>query len=149
MAGTERLRLVQLFDQKSHLSQITLIREHLEGTTPTQRPPLNVKQLLGTWRGQAVTLYPDLSPSDTYGTELTVERTETGVRQTLSYGDSPAIISEGRLVDDCLLFEAQQPTVQVLMLPDGASATSPVTIAPRQALFLEAGWLLPPPCATG
>jgi hypothetical protein len=144
MAGTERLRLVQLFDKNSHLSQFTLIREHLEGTTPTPRPPLSVEQLLGTWRGEAVTLYPDLSPHDTYPTALTVERTETGVRQTLSYGDSPAMTSAGRLVGGRLLFEAKPPTMQVLMLPNGASATSPVTITPRQALFLEAGWLITP-----
>ena len=144
MAGPERLRLVQLFDKNSHLSQLTLIREHLEGSSPTPRPPLDVDQLLGTWRGEAVTLYPDLSPRDIYSTELTVERTETGIRQTLSYGGSSAIASEGRLVGDGLLFEAQQPTVQVLMLPDGASATSPITIAPRQPVFLEAGWLISP-----
>lgn len=142
--GSERLRLVQLFDKTSHLSQFTLIREHLEGTTPTPRPALTVEQLLGTWRGEAVTLYPDLSPAETYPTELTLTPTATGLGQTLRYGDRGAITSEGRIVGDRLLFEGETQTVQVLLLPAGASATCPLAITPRQGIFLEAGWLITP-----
>jgi hypothetical protein len=32
----------------------------------------------------------------------------------------------------------------VLLLPDGASATCPLTLTPRQSFFLEVGWLITP-----
>ena len=52
-----RLRLVQLFNKESQLTQLTLIREKLAGTETSERPALNLEQLLGEWQGEACLLY--------------------------------------------------------------------------------------------
>jgi hypothetical protein len=41
IADNHRLRLVQLFDKNRDLHQLTLIREHLDGTAPSTRPSLS------------------------------------------------------------------------------------------------------------
>ncbi|MEM0980192.1 MAG: DUF3598 family protein [Cyanobacteria bacterium P01_H01_bin.58] len=140
-----RLRLVQLFGKDQHLSQLTLIREHLEGMEPSQRSPLTVDQLIGTWQGEAVTLYPDLRPPDTYVTQLKITHTGDTLQQALTIGNGiPPIASTGKIMGDRILFETGSQPVQVLLLPDGASSTCPTQITPRQPLFLEVGWLIKP-----
>ena len=143
--GQHRLRLVQLFDKDRQLSQLTLIREHLEGTSPSQRPHLTLAMLEGTWRGEATTLYPDFTPSETYTTRLDIAREGNTVKQALYIGEAtPPICSQGTVVGDRILFESGSQTVQVLLLPNGASSTSPTHIKPRQPLFLEVGWMVAP-----
>ncbi|MBE7382554.1 MAG: DUF3598 family protein [Leptolyngbya sp. SIO1E4] len=145
IAHNHRLRLVQLFDKTQQLSQLTLIREYLEGTSPSQRPTLTLESLIGVWQGEAVTLYPDLRPSDTYTTRLAITRAGDTVQQTLHIGDNaPPISSQGTVSDQRIVFESGSQTVQVLLLPDGASSTCPTHIEPRKPLFLEAGWLVAP-----
>ncbi|MEO1094488.1 MAG: DUF3598 family protein [Cyanobacteria bacterium J06638_28] len=140
-----RLRLVQLFSKDQHLSRLTLIREQLDGTTPSQRSPLTVDQLIGTWQGEATTLYPDLRPSETYSTQLEIARTDETVQQRLTIGNGvPPITSTGKIMGDRIRFETGSQSVQVLLLPDGASSTCPTQITPRQPLFLEVGWLIKP-----
>jgi hypothetical protein len=148
MADPHRLRLVQLFDKTGALHRLTLIREHREDQPPSDRPHLTVEQLLGTWRGEAVTLYPDLRPSDQTATELHLRRDGDTLHQTLTYAaGAPPIQSQGRILGDRgdrIKFDSGPQTVQVLLLPDGGSSTSPVTLQPRQPLFLELGWLITP-----
>lgn len=141
--GPHRLRLVQLFNQERRLDQLTLIREHLEGHSPSDRPDLTLEAIEGRWQGEAVTLYPDLQPSQTYSTQLDVVLSGSTVQQTLHIGDSATpICSEGIVSGNQIRFEARTPAVQVLLLPDGASSTCPIHIEPRQPVFLEVGWLL-------
>ena len=45
---------------------------------------------------------------------------------------------------DHILFTAGSQPVQVLLLPNGASSTCPISITPRHPLFLEVGWLISP-----
>ncbi len=142
IAGDRRLRLVQLFEQ-SDLKQITLIRERLQGSETPEREPLALSDLMGTWRGESVTQYADLRPEQRQPTQLTVEMTgDKQVRQTITFGDSPPIRSTGTVEGQKILFTGRSQPVQVLLLPDGASATCPLRITPRQPLFLEVGWLL-------
>jgi len=143
IAQNRRLRIVQLFDTSGSLDKITLIREQLEGTDASERKPLTLDSLIGTWQGEATTQYADLRPEQTYTTQLSIESVGTNhIRQTLSFGAAPPITSTGTLKGQRLLFsEGAQPT-QVLLLPDGGSSTCPVKITPRQPIFLEAGWLL-------
>ncbi|MEO0378180.1 MAG: DUF3598 family protein [Cyanobacteria bacterium P01_A01_bin.17] len=143
IAGNHRLRLVQLFDKTRQLSQITLIREYLERTLPSQRSPLKVEELEGLWTGEAMTVYPDLQPDDTYPTRLEVTRQGDTLQQTLQYGGRQ-IQSKGTIVGDRILFESGPQTVQVLLLPDGASSTCPLAIGPREPIILEVGWLIAP-----
>ncbi|MEH2410593.1 DUF3598 family protein [Nostoc sp.] len=148
-----RLRLVQLFDQTGNLSGLTLIPEHLAGTQTAERPTLQLDDLLGEWRGEAVTIYPDWrsrsvsegdSP-DTYSTTLKLQLDDTGrLIQSTSFGDR-TITSIATIKDPIILFDQDpQKQVQVLLLPDGASATSPLKVQLRQPLFLEVGWLIQP-----
>ncbi|NWF60038.1 MAG: DUF3598 family protein [Fischerella sp.] len=140
-----RLRLVQLFDKNGQLDKFTLIREHLAGTPAAQHPPLTVEALLGEWQGKAVTIYPDWRSPDTYSTTLQIQLDPTGrLIQSLSFGDrtinSTASINGSKLTFD----QDPQKQVQVLLLPDGVSATSPLKVQLRQPLFLEVGWLIEP-----
>lgn len=148
IAADRRLRLVQLFNRESQLAQLTLIRESLEGSTTPERPPLKLDDLLGEWQGEAVTVYPDWRPPDTYPTTLRIQpEGENGLVQQLSFGagdDSHTITSTGTIVGSCVQFEQGSQRVQVLLLPDGASSTCPLQIQLRQPFFLEVGWLLQP-----
>lgn len=143
--GSERLRLAQVFPRQPTLGSLTLIREHLAGTEPTPRPALTVDQLIGTWVGEATTVFPDWQPQQSMATRLEIQPGADGtVAQTLTFGTSPAIQSQGRLVDSALRFDQGRQPVTVLLLPSGASATFPTEIQSGQPLFLEAGWLIAP-----
>ncbi|MBE9034097.1 DUF3598 family protein [aff. Roholtiella sp. LEGE 12411] len=156
-----RLRLVQLFDKNGHLNGLTLIREYLAGTPVTERPPLQLDDLLGEWQGKAVTIYPDWRSPDTYSTTVQLQLDEVGrLIQSTSFGDVSrqaaslrdaartrlrTITSTATIKDSLILFDQDpQKQVQVLLLPDGASATSPLKVQLRQPLFLEVGWLIQP-----
>ena len=135
-----RLRLVQLFDKNLKLDQFTLIREHLAQTQPSQRPVLTVDALLGEWVGEAVTIYPDLQKPDSYPIKMNLQLDHSGnLIQSLSFANR-TISSTATVKDSQLFFEQTQ--VQVLLLPDGASVTSPLQAQLRQPLFLEVGWLI-------
>jgi len=146
--GPERLRLVQRFQPhaaQSHLHQLTLIRERLAGTAPPPRPALTLDQLLGTWEGTATTLYADLQPESTAPTRLELTSPDgTTLHQRLQVGDGPPLRSQGSLGGSAVRFTQGRFPVTVLLLPGGASATFPPTIAGGQPVFLEAGWLITP-----
>jgi hypothetical protein len=140
-----RLRLVQLFDKTGELNKLTLIREHLAGTQPSQRPPLTVNDLVGEWQGEAVTIYPDWRSSDSYPVNMQLQlENQERIRQTTTF-DGHTITSTATIKGSIIHFDQNpQNQVQVLLLPDGASATSPLKVQLRQPLFLEVGWLLEP-----
>lgn len=146
--GPERLRLVQLFEARaaqSHLHQLTLIREYLSGTVPPSRPTLTLDQLLGTWEGTATTLYADLQPESTAPTRLELTSPDgITLHQRLHLGDASPLQSQGTLSGSAVQFTQGRFPVTVLLLPGGASATFPPTIAGGQPVFLEAGWLITP-----
>ena len=136
-----RLRLVPLYDQQSQLSSITLIREHRQGVTVEPSPPLRVEQLLGEWQGEAITLYPDLRPRESYRTRLNITQQGNQLQQTLKT-DQWEFTSSATITDRALRFTQGAQTVQVLLLPGGASCTTPLKIENRQPFFLEAGWFV-------
>lgn len=147
IANDRRLRLVQLFDTQSQLAQLTLIREKLAGSHAADRPPLTLNDLLGEWHGEAVTVYPDLRSPTSYPTQLQISRSGANqVVQQLTFGAgtgttvrSTAIVNGSRLE-----FNQGASSVQVLLLPDGASSTCPTQIKTGHPFFLEVGWLLQP-----
>ncbi|AFZ25808.1 protein of unknown function (DUF3598) [Cylindrospermum stagnale PCC 7417] len=140
-----RLRLVQLFAKTGQLDKLTLIREHLANTPAAENPPLQVEDLLGEWRGEAVTIYPDWRSPTTYSSTLQLQLDPTGrLVQNLSFGGR-TITSTATIKGSIILFDQDpQKQVQVLLLPNGASATSPIQAQLRQPFFLEAGWLIEP-----
>jgi len=147
IAGDRRLRLVQLFDRESQLAQLTLIREQRAGSDAAERAPLTLEALLGEWHGEAITLYPDWRSPTTYSTHLQISRSgDNQVAQSLTFGDSAGstIRSTANVAGSRLQFNQGALPVQVLLLPDGASATSPLHIQTQQPFFLEVGWLLQP-----
>ena len=147
IAGDRRLRLVQLFDRESQLAQLTLIREQRAGSDAAERAPLTLEALLGEWHGEAITLYPDWRSPTTYSTHLQISRSgDNQVAQSLTFGDSAGstIRSTANVAGSRLQFNQGALPVQVLLLPDGASATSPLSIQTQQPFFLEVGWLLSP-----
>ena len=146
--GNRRLRLVQLFYQTGQLDRLTLIRERLAGATTAERPPLTVNDLLGEWRGEGVTLYPDGQTPDTYPTIFRVDKNgDSQLVQQLTINQGVLtrnIKSTARIEGSILYFGEGAQINQVLLLPDGASSTSPQQVRLRQAFFLEVGWLLNP-----
>lgn len=145
IVDNHRLRLVQRFSKNSQLAQLTLIREHLAGTLPSQRPRLSLSNLVGSWHGTAVTLYPDLRPSDTYSTRLDIVRAGDTIQQALYLGQGASpMTSEGQIQGDRIVFASGSQTIQALLMWDGASSVCPTTIEPRRPFFLEVGWLIGP-----
>jgi hypothetical protein len=143
-----RLRLAQLFDKDSQLSQLTLIREKLAGTDAPERPALTLDQLLGEWQGEAVTIYPDWRSPNTYPTHLNLYCDDSNrLVQELTFGSGASvrtISSTARINGSILHFDQSPLPTQVLLLPDGASATSPLAIKPGHFFILEVGWLVQP-----
>ncbi len=143
-----RLRLVQLFNKSGQLDRLTLIRERLANTTTPERPHLTVDDLVGEWQGEAVTLYPDWRSPDTYPTKLQIDKnsdSQLTQQLTINQGASTRnITSTARIENSILYFDEGPYTNQILLLPDGASSTSPQQVKVGQAFFLEVGWLLQP-----
>jgi len=100
--------------------------------------------LWGEWIGEAVTIYPDWRSPDTYPTHLKINLNKSGeLVQQLSFANR-TIESVGKIQGSILYFEQGTQKVQVLLLPNGASATSPTKIKFGQSFFLEVGWLHSP-----
>ena len=143
--GSDRLRLVLLFPRQPHLGSLTLIREHQQGTTPPERGPLSLDQLVGTWVGQGVTVYPDWQPEQSCSTRLVIKRQgRDRLQQTLYLDGGQVIESQAVVRGSTLAFDQGSQPVNLLLLPGGASATFPQSIQPGQPFFLEAGWLVTP-----
>ncbi|BAZ28124.1 hypothetical protein NIES4074_05550 [Cylindrospermum sp. NIES-4074] len=140
-----RLRLVQLYDKQGDLDTLTLIREHLADNPAAENPPLQVDDLLGEWQGEVITIYPDWRSPNTYSTTLELQLDATGrLAQKTSFGER-TITSTATIKGPIILFDQDpQKQVQVLLLPNGASATSPLKAQLRQPFFLEVGWLIEP-----
>ncbi len=143
-----RLRLVQMYNRESELENITLIREKAPHSQTPERPALTVEQLLGEWQGYAITLYPDLRKPDIYQTNLKINRQNNNyLVQTLSFGKEGkehSISSTARIDGNVLRFEDNPLSVQILMLPDGASCNCPKKIKPQIPFVLELGRLITP-----
>ncbi|MGK7877938.1 MAG: DUF3598 family protein [Xenococcaceae cyanobacterium] len=146
--GDRRLRLVQRFNREGHFDRLTLIREKLAGTNAAERPPLTLDQLLGEWQGEAVTMYPDLRPPDTYPTYLQLHcQDDNRLVQQLTFGTGTStrtIASTATINGSILHFDRSDLPVQILLLPDGASSNCPLAIQAGHAFFLEIGWLVQP-----
>lgn len=144
--GDRRLRLVQLFDQQGSLARISLIREKRVGKDTAEHPFLTLEALLGEWRGEAVTLYPSLQSPTFFSTTLSLRRQGEQLLQhlTTDLGASPSLdfSSTARIDGSILRFSEDSHPIQVLLLPDGASCTSPLVVQARRPLFLEVGWLI-------
>jgi hypothetical protein len=141
--GDRRLRLVQLYRQGADLSSLTLIRESRAGSSAQASPPLKVSDLLGTWDGEATTLYPDGRVSSPLQTQLQVQQEGDRLHQTLQFGPQ-TIRSSARIEGDCLHFDEGAQPMQLLCLPGGASSLCPVHIQPNLPFMVEAGWLVEP-----
>lgn len=143
IAGDRRLRLVQVFDTASELAKITLIREHRQQTPKAEGPVLTPDQLVGEWHGESVTLYPDWRNPTRCTTQLSVRLDGNQLHQCIN---APGIklTSTAQIDGSVLRFEQGRYPIQVLLLPDGTSSATPLTIPRGQSFFLEAGWLLQP-----
>ena len=143
MAGDRRLRLVQLYGTDACLSQITLIREQRSGSDAPERPPLVLDSLLGTWEGDAITRYADQKTIERYSTQLVWQ--QQGDR-LFRHWQTPyeKVSASGYLAGNTVLFEAGERPMQILLLPDGGSSTTPLQALAGQPFRSEMGWLLAP-----
>ena len=136
-----RLRFVQIYDKEANFEKLVFIREFRSNTDAYERPKLTVDQLLGTWKGKADTDFADLRPSQSYDTNLEIKDIGNNyLEQTLSFQDQK-ITSKAKIKGNKLLFEGKNNR-QILLLSDGGSSNVPLKLQPRQAFFVEAGWLV-------
>jgi Domain of unknown function (DUF3598) len=91
-----RLRVVQMYNAESELNYVTLIREQRVGSDVPEQPPLQVDDLVGAWRGESVTLFPDLRPAVNSTSHLTIERSGDRLIQRLQFGDR-TIVTEATI----------------------------------------------------
>ena len=158
-SGDRRLRFVQLFegtaDSKSHLTDITLIRETRAGCHESPSPTLTVDALVGHWVGKAVTRYPSGADATVVDTDLRIAVDGPTLTQTLMFGagaNARTVESSGRIEGNSLWFGQGQSAYRVLILPGGGSVVSPRVIErdcqrhgePKRAFLLEAGWMITP-----
>jgi Domain of unknown function (DUF3598) len=138
-----RLRVVQMYDAESELNYVTLIREQRVGSDVPERPPLQVDDLVGEWRGESVTLFPDWRPAVDSTSHLTIERSGDQLIQRLQFGDR-TIATEATIEGNRLMYRQSAVPVQIMLLPDGASVNCPLKVALGQPFVLELGWLRSP-----
>ena len=138
-----RCRSVQLFDQDCNLDTLVLIREYRQGTDAVERPMLSIEQLEGEWVGEAQTMYPDWRNTEPYTTHLTIKKQGETVLQTLTTPEI-SFTSEGLLEGNTINFYQRNQNIRLLLLPDGASSTTPLTIKSRESFFVEFAWLVEP-----
>lgn len=144
VASDRRLRFVQLYDKDAKLESLTLIREFRAGSNAQERPSLTVEKLLGIWEGTAQTVYPDWTPSDTFATQLEIQKiSDERLQQTLSFGQNQ-ITSTARIDGNQLIFEDGVSPRKILLLPDGTSSNAPLKLELRSPFFVEVGWLVEP-----
>lgn len=149
-----RVRLVLLYAGLggcSRLSEITLIRESRALSGAVESAPLTVEQLVGTWEGESVSLFPDGRELAGIQSRLTVQRVGDRLEQSLTVkggiggaGGDRTLTSTARIEGNQLLFESGPFPIQVLLLPGGASANGPLEVPVGEAFFLEVGWMVAP-----
>ncbi|SKB16146.1 conserved hypothetical protein [Planktothrix sp. PCC 11201] len=142
----QRLRLVELFNTDGQLESLTLIREKRRGTDIVKYPPFTIEALLGEWRGEAMTIYPDLRSPESYSTRMQLQLdNDHQLQQNLTFGvQETKISSKARIDGSILYFDQGKNPVKVILLPDGASATIPEKVELGKPCFFEAGWLIRP-----
>ena len=132
----------QCSEPGGQLSTLVLIRETRAGETEVVRPALSVDQLLGTWRGEAITYRTDWSVSKPMATELTVSQSSSNtILQTWCAGPAKGS-SHAKIAGSRLIFE--QTGYQLLFLPNGGSSLCPQAIQRQTAFRCEIGWLIEP-----
>ncbi len=141
VSGDRRLRLVQLFTPEGSPNLITLIQEHRSGTAANFADVLTIEDLLGTWRGESVTIYPDARKPERLTSNLKISQTDDQMlQQSLDFGKHK-IISNGRLEGQCIVFEQGTIKSHVLRLPDRSSVRFPLKISKGMPVSLECAWM--------
>lgn len=139
--GDRRLRTVELYDNQGKLEEIVLIREFRENTNATENVPLSIDQLIGEWEGETITINPDWSESKPLTTNLKIHREDNTIIQSLKTPQLE-VNSKATINDSGLIFSENNNSIQVLLLPDGASTTTPLKINLGKPFFVETGWLI-------
>jgi hypothetical protein len=143
LVGNRRFRMIQTFDISQQLDRVTFVREQLQGATTPERPHLDIADLLGTWTGVATTSYADQRPSIETNTRSTFSINDTGY-QLVENNRSIDLIAatnlfSGRLWQFTDSLDGQ--SYQILLLPDGGYAITPIKIKLGHAFNLEIGWI--------
>ncbi|NUN65536.1 DUF3598 family protein [Pseudanabaena biceps] len=146
--GDRRLRIIPIYDPLGAFSRLTVIRESRNDSLPKilPSPILQPQELLGKWQGEAIKidadwLEPEVLPSMTEwkqdGDRLIMTE-QIGNQQITNITNPDAINSQ------ILKFKQDDLVMQTLFLPDRATITCPIAIAPRQPIRLSISWLLEP-----
>jgi hypothetical protein len=146
-----RLRIVQLFEPGGKLDRFTLIREKLADSNNPENPNLTIAQLLGEWRGEATTIYPDWR-IETHPTTNIWQQEGDRLALTSSISANQTASIAAQLQGDRIIYNSPTATtngndgaeIQTLLLPDGASVTCPIQIKTGKPLRLIVSWLITP-----
>lgn len=140
-----RLRLVQIFQPGGDLDYVVVIRETREGAVEVERPVLDLEQLVGTWRGQAIHYFNDWTTSDPIPTELKLTRSLSHtIQQEWQLGTEGSRSQLSASNNSRWLFEQGGINYQLLCLPGGGASLCPQSVRSRTAFHCELSWLVDP-----
>ena len=144
--GDRRHRLVQLHQPDGRFDQLVLIREWRNGSVQPECPPLQLDQLGGHWRGEALRISADWPEPDALNCSLELSPQADGLLWRSQLGrDSTEGRVEGSPAGPEARRTAHLPDPQrFTLLPDGGYHLGPDQVSHRQAFTVEAGWLSGP-----
>jgi Domain of unknown function (DUF3598) len=137
-----RFRMIQTFDVNQRLDRVTFVREHRQGTTASERPYLNISDLLGTWKGIATTFDANSRSPIVTNIESTLTASDSGYQLVEADDSIDLTLTSQRLLQFSGNKDGQ--SYQMLFLPDGGYTSTPTQIQLGCPFFLEIGWVYQP-----
>ncbi|ERN41964.1 protein of unknown function (DUF3598) [Rubidibacter lacunae KORDI 51-2] len=141
-----RLRLVAIFE-RGIFNRITVIRERRAGSDAAERPALTAADLVGTWQGIGVRLFPDLRSPQNFENTLQVKSSGTN---KLEFWPDRAILDTDEPQPAQAIGPQRICSIDMgrnwQLLPDGGFLGYPQKLQSGQAFAIEAGWHLSPDC---
>jgi Domain of unknown function (DUF3598) len=140
--GDHKARVVNLFDTEGKASSVTTIQE-VRGSY--QQPILidnPLESFLGTWRGEALVLFPDWPEPEKFESELILEKEGMKVHRQSKIGID-TVDWRGTDVEGSVNFDSYR----MIFYPGNLLAMSPRQLpvfSSDKSFFMEIGWFIEP-----
>ena len=139
----QKARIVQLFDVDGKASTIITIQE-VRGRTAQEIPPLYnpLERLLGTWKGEALVLFPDWPEPEKLESELILEKDGTRIHRQFKMG-AQTFDGIGNYEDSAVGFD----DCRMVFFPGNLMTMSPPQLpllSSDKSFAIEIGWLVEP-----
>ena len=142
-AGDRRVRFVVMYastaKSTSELDYVTLIRETWQKDGPFDESALEVRSLLGQWKGKVEVLHAAMDPLSEGDSEWQFEDSMLTMRERFDQSEQSISLS-GEAADGPVLLSGAL-LYQLMPLPNGAYCLAPQMISQGEAFRVEVGWL--------